>query len=153
MAQVMDILARKGSSVHTVAPEVTVLEATRLMNDRKVGALVVTLGDPEAPAESDRVLGIFTERDVLTRVVAQQLDPALTRVDQVMTAEVAYCRRETDVDEVAAIMRQRRIRHLPVCDGKGGLLGLVSIGDVNAWHAQGQEVTISYLHDYILGRV
>ncbi len=69
-----------------------------------------------------------------------------------MTADVAYCLPEADLEEVAAVMRERRIRHLPVCDGGGRLLGLVSIGDVNAWHAQGQAVAIHYLHEYIHGR-
>jgi CBS domain-containing protein len=152
MAQVMEILARKGSRVHTVSPSMTVLEATVQMNREKIGAVVVTVVNREGRSDSDRVVGMFTERDVLTRVVAEQRDPQSTRVEEVMTGDVAYCRPETELEEVAAVMQQRRIRHLPVCDGEGRLLGLVSIGDVNAWHAQGQEVTIHYLHEYIHGR-
>jgi CBS domain-containing protein len=95
---------------------------------------------------------MFTERDVLTRVVAERRDPATTRVEEVMTAVVAYCRPETDVEEVSSVMQKWRIRHLPVCDDDGHLLGMVSIGDVNAWHARGQDATIHYLHEYIHGR-
>ncbi len=158
MAQVRDILAHKGSSVHIVAPTVTVLAATQLMNQNHIGALVVTVGGECAEggcdaANCDRVVGMFTERDVLTRVVAQQRDPATTLVEEVMTRDVAYCRPDTDLEEVASVMQKHRIRHLPVCDDDRCLRGMVSIGDVNAWHAQGQDVTIHYLHQYIHGRV
>lgn len=156
MAQVADILAKKGSSVYVVSPVSTVLAATQLMNRQHVGALVVVaqgVGMEEGRAgDFERVLGIFTERDVLTRVVAGQLDPGTTLVEEVMTKNVAYCQVEMDLEDVSAVMQQRRIRHLPVCDGEGKLLGLVSIGDVNAWHTRGKEIEISYLHEYIHGR-
>jgi CBS domain-containing protein len=154
MASVADILAQKGSSVFVIAPTATVLAATQLMNHHHIGALVVAVGAPAGdPASSERVLGIFTERDVLTRVVGVQRDPATTLVEEAMTSNVAYCRPETDVEEVSAVMQQRRIRHLPVCDGEGLLRGLISIGDVNAWHSQGKDIEIHYLHEYIHGRV
>lgn len=155
MANAADVLVLKGRRVHTVAPSTTVLEATRVMNRHKIGALVVTTSQQDAgnERECDHVVGMFTERDVLTRVVAQQRDPATTTVEEVMTGEIAYCRPEDDLDHVAAIMRERRIRHVPVCDEARQLQGIISIGDLNAWRAQGQEVTISYLHDYIYGRV
>jgi CBS domain-containing protein len=114
------------------------------MNQQKIGAVVVAL--------NDRIVGMFTERDVLTRVVGQR-DPAQTLIEDVMTIDVAFCRPDTDVDQVAATMRTRRIRHLPVCDDEGRLLGLVSIGDVNAFYSDGQEAEIHYLHEYIHGRV
>ena len=96
---------------------------------------------------------MFTERDVLTRIVAEQRDPASTLVEEVMSSDVAYCRTTTDLDEIAAVMRERRIRHLPVCQDNGQLQGLISIGDINAFAADGQAVDINYLHDYIHGRV
>jgi signal-transduction protein with cAMP-binding, CBS, and nucleotidyltransferase domain len=51
------------------------------------------------------------------------------------------------------MMRERRIRHVPVCEADGDLVGLISIGDLNAWHTRGQEVTIHHLHEYIHGRI
>ena len=152
MAQVMDILLRKGATVHIVAPSVTVLEATRTMNHHHIGALVVTVDTLETEGQPPRIVGIFTERDVLTRVVAEARDPATTRVEDVMTAVVAYCRPDTDLDEVSSIMQKWRIRHLPVCDEDGRLQGVVSIGDINAWHSQGLNATIHYLNEYIHGR-
>ena len=154
MANVADVLALKGPRVYSIHPSATILEATRVMNRHKIGSLVVTAGPQHTEDTAcEQVIGMFTERDVLTRVVAQQRDPATTRVDDVMTREIAFCRPDDDLDMVSAMMRERRIRHLPVCDGDSELRGIISIGDLNAWRAQGQEVEISYLHEYIYGRV
>jgi len=145
MPSVMDILADKGSDVYTISPSATVLEATHAMNDQKIGALVVkdALG---------RVMGIFTERDVLRRVIAEEKSPNSVRVGEVMTRDVVCCPPETDIDEASRIMRDSRVRHLPVCDGDGTLLGLVSIGDLNAYHASSQEAQIHFLSEYVYGR-
>ena len=146
MATVHDVLAAKGATLHTVDAHITVLMATQLMNEHKIGAVVVT--------DQGRVAGIFTERDVLARVVAEQRLPSETRVGEVMTREVICCQPDTDLDEVSAIMKDRRIRHLPVCCGNDGkLLGLVSIGDVNAHYASNQAQTIHFLSEYVYGRV
>src|SRR5438105_8634517 len=104
------------------------------MNEHKIGALVVM--------EAGRVAGMFTERDVLRRVVAEQRQPSEVRVGEVMTREVICCEPHTDLDEVSAIMKNHRVRHLPVCGEGGKLLGLVSIGDVNAHYASNQAQTI-----------
>jgi CBS domain-containing protein len=162
MATIADILAKKGSRVYCVSPTATVLEATQMMARHRIGALVVSMKDENgggeggaAPSagECDRVVGMFTERDVLTRIVGEKRDPAKTLVEEVMTSNVAYVRPETKLEEVGAVMTERRIRHLPVCDEGGGLKGLVSIGDLNAWYSAGLEVEIHYLHEYIYGRV
>src|SRR6185437_9159806 len=97
MAHVSDILAHKGTRVYVISPAASVLAATKIMNHYKVGALVVTLADENISSESlDRIIGMFTERDVLTRVVAQKRDPSSTLVEEVMTNEVAFCRVDTD---------------------------------------------------------
>lgn len=144
MPTAQDILMSKGAEIHTIHPEATVLEATQKMNQHKIGALVVM--------HDNQVVGIFTERDVLRRVVAGQRLPDEVHVAEVMTTEVICVDPETDMDEAAAIMKTRRIRHLPVCDADGRLLGLISIGDLNALHASAQEMTIHFLSDYIYGR-
>ena len=69
-----------------------------------------------------------------------------------MSHEVICCRPDTSLDEVHTIFKNRRIRHLPVVDDAGSLVGLISIGDLNAYHAVAQEITIHYLHEYIYGR-
>ena len=124
-------------------PDATVKDAARLMHDRRIGALVV--------AEGEALRGIFTERDVLWRVVAQGLDAAATRVRDVMTAEVIVVRPDRDVDEIETIMRDHRIRHLPVA-GDHGLVGMLSIGDLNAFRADADHQKVEYLTEYIYGR-
>ena len=114
------------------------------MREHKVGCLVVF--------DQDRVAGIFTERDVLQRVVGEQRDPAQTTVGEVMTDEVFCCTPETHVAEARSAMKNRRLRHLPVMDA-GRLIGLVSIGDLNAHLVADQEQTIFALHEYMNGRV
>jgi CBS domain-containing protein len=145
MATVRDILTRKGSGVLTTGRESTVLEAAILMNEHKVGALVVL--------EGGRIVGMFTERDVLRRVVGEVRDPAHTRVEEVMTTEVVCCRPETTLDEARGAMMNRRIRHLPVINDQDEMVGLVSIGDLNAHERTSHEQTIYLLEEYVYGRV
>ncbi|MFN3652707.1 MAG: CBS domain-containing protein [Armatimonadota bacterium] len=144
MATVDDLLARKGTHVYTVPPRASVLEAVRRMNEYRVGALVVM--------DDYRIRGIFTERDVLRRVVADERLPSEVRVQEVMSEDILCVRPGTPVDQVARILKDRRIRHLPVCDEEGRVLGLVSIGDVNAFHASDQEATIHLLNELFCAR-
>lgn len=145
MPTVQDILMQKGTQVHTISPTATVMEAVKFMNHHKIGALVVMDGR--------RVAGIFTERDVLRRVVAEELPVRETPVSKGMTTQVMCVGPQTDLDEVSTIMKNHRVRHLPVCDGDDRLTGMISIGDVNAYHATHQEATIHFLNEYIYGRV
>ncbi|MBI1900235.1 MAG: CBS domain-containing protein [Planctomycetia bacterium] len=128
----------------SVSQEATVLAATKLMNDHSVGCLVVT--------HAGRMVGIFTERDVLRRVVAACRAPTEVRVAEVMTRDVICCRPETTVDQARSLMKDRRVRHLPVVTEEGDVAGLVSIGDLNAYLTTTQEVTIHYLEEYLHGR-
>ncbi len=144
MATVKDLLAIKGSQVSSVHPQGTVYEAAVRMNEKKIGALVVL--------EDGRLVGMFTERDILQRVVAQKRDAAQTLIRDVMTQEVACCRLHTTLEEARGVMKNRRIRHLPVVEDDR-LLGLVSIGDLNAYQTDSQEQTIHLLHEYIYGHV
>ena len=145
MPTVLDILATKGDHVHTILASATVLQATQVMNDQKIGALVVMDGR--------RVAGMFTERDVLRRVIAEERSPREVRVGDVMTRDVVCCSPDTDLDDASAIMRDRKVRHLPICGDDGELHGLISIGDLNAQHASHQEAHISFLSEYVYGRV
>ena len=144
MHTAMDILREKGGGVYCTTASAKVIDAIHQMNRHKLGALVVMI--------DDEVTGIFTERDVLRRVIGEGLSPNDCAVGDVMTREVVLCRPETTMDEVSTIMQQRRVRHLPVIDSGGHLHGLISIGDVNACHASEQEMQIHFLNDYIYGR-
>ncbi len=136
------ILERKGSEVATVDHGTTVLDAARLMNERRIGAVVVTSGD--------RVIGIFTERDMLIRVVAAGKPPETIVVGDVMTAPMACARRDTKLSECRSVMTAKRIRHLPVVE-EGKLYGMISSGDILASEVQEQQATIEYLHEYLHG--
>jgi CBS domain-containing protein len=145
MSTVKEILTRKGSQVFTVSPGATVMEAACLMNEHKIGALVVI--------DQGAVVGMFTERDVLRRVVGERRDPDRTRVADVMTTEIVCCTPETSIEEARVAMKERRVRHLPLVDEQRQLHGLISIGDLNAHEAFSHEQTIYQLQEYLYGRV
>lgn len=145
MPTVQDVLSVKGEKVHSVNPASTVLETINKMNQHKIGAVLVM--------QESHVVGIFTERDVLRRVIGEQKNPATCTVAEVMTEDVICVEPTTDLDEVSAIMKNRKIRHIPVCGDDGQLHGMVSIGDLNAYHASNQEAQIHFLSEYIYGRV
>lgn len=140
MTNVSQILSLKGSVVHTVSAESTVLDAARRMNTHRIGALVV-VDDKNYP------VGMFTERDILTRIVAEERAPATTKVRDVMTTRVLTCSPETSPDQLRHTMRQERVRHIPVMDN-GQLVGMVSIGDLNTAEVKVLCQTIEYLEQY-----
>ena len=143
MATVRDILRRKGNHIESIGPVATVFEAALAMNEKRIGSLLVL--------DQGRLVGIITERDILQRVVAQRRDAAETLVEEVMTTEVACCQSDTSLDEARGVMKNRRIRHLPVLDAEERLLALISIGDLNAYETTAHEQTIHLLHEYIYG--
>lgn len=137
------VLSSKGHSVHSVSPTVSVLEAVRKMNVERIGALLV--------CADGNLVGIFTERDVLTRVVDQGRDPRETSVADVMTRELAVVKPSMTVEEAMAVITERRCRHLPVMDDSR-LVGLVSIGDLTRWVTRNQEIHIQDLVNFITRR-
>ena len=139
---VKDLLAKKALEVASVLQDSTVLDAAKAMNRQRIGAVVVTSGP--------NVVGIFTERDILTRVVACQKDAAALRVSDVMTKPVACCKSDTPISECRSVMTSKRIRHLPVVDNQR-LTGMISIGDLMAHEVAKQQETIHYLNEYLYG--
>ena len=140
MGVVRDLLARKHGELVTVTADTSVLDASVLMVDRGVGGVMVV--------EAGRLMGIFTERDVLRRVVAVRLEPSSTLVRDVMTAPVLTVAPETPLQACRALMSERRIRHLPVI-ADGALVGLVSSGDVLALEVAERQDTIQHLESYV----
>ncbi len=142
MPNAQSILEKKGGDVATVDRKATVLDAAKAMNQRHIGAVVVSDGA--------RVVGIFTERDILNRIVAAGKDPKTTPVGEVMTSPMACCRRDTRIAECKSVMSQKRIRHLPVVE-EGKLYGMISAGDILASEVSDQQATIEYLQEYLYG--
>ena len=143
MSKVADIVKKKGSAVMSIGPGARAIDAALLMNEHKIGALVVL--------EDDRIVGIVSERDMMRRVVAARLNPDEVVIRDVMTTSVVTCRLETPLDEARRLFQSRRIRHLPVVDDGDRVEGVISIGDLNAWQLDGQAVEIKHLHDYLYG--
>ena len=136
------LLERKGSDVFSLPPDVTVAEAAKEMDRHRVGAILVI--------EDGRIVGIFTERDVLSRVVATGIDPKTTPIEFVMTRDPITVASSTTVEEVMALFTNKRFRHLPVVDD-GRLVGLVSIGDVLRRMVDSHRHEAEQLKQYISG--
>lgn len=142
MSTAATILGKKGPLVATISGDSTVFDAAKIMNQQHIGAVVVTDGE--------RAIGIFTERDILNRIVAAGRDPLKTKVDSVMTSPMACCRRDTTIEDCKHVMSHKRIRHLPVVEG-GKLYGMISAGDILASEVSDKQATIEYLHEYLYG--
>jgi CBS domain-containing protein len=144
MPTVSDVMRQNQREPVAIRSSATVMDAVKVMNANRVGAVLVMDGS--------RVAGIFTERDVLTRVVATERSPRDLSVADVMTKAVLCCRLDTDLDEVAVLMQSQRIRHLPILDADDVPIGMISIGDINAFHVRHKQATIENLSSYIHGR-
>src|SRR6478672_6822527 len=120
-APISAILDRKGRSVFSVLPTMSVADAVAEMNRNRVGSVLVIDGN--------RLVGIFTERDVLRRIVGAGLDPKRTVLSDVMTAGVLTISPEATIEETMVIFTEKRCRHLPVVQD-GRLVGTISIGDI-----------------------
>ena len=142
MTTVRQIIQAKGTTVWTISPQSTVLEALRLMAEKNVGALLVT--------EGEQVAGIFSERDYARSVALKGRTAEDTRVSEIMTSRVIFVRPSQSMEECMALMTDKHIRHLPVMDGDR-LAGLISIGDVVKEIMSEQEFTIRSLEGYITG--
>jgi CBS domain-containing protein len=137
---VTKLLDQKNEALEVVTPKTSIMDAIKRMNERRIGSVLVM--------EGSRLAGIFTERDVLTRVVPQGLDPTKTPVGEVMTSKPVIIPPTTTVQEAMMVVTDSRRRHLPVVqDGK--VLGMVSIGDLTRWVVKDQQRTIDDLFDYV----
>jgi CBS domain-containing protein len=103
----------------SVSPTVTVRKASEIMMEQGVGALVVL--------DQDRLVGILSERDVVGRVVVRGLDPSQTLVSEIMTRKVLTAPQGMTENQAMELMLERRIRHLPVVDAKGNVVGMLSV--------------------------
>src|SRR5262245_3277145 len=123
MSRVRDVLGTKGHDVATIELEAAVFEAVTIMHRRHIGSVVVI--------KAEEIVGIFTERDLMNRVVAAGRDARATAVKDVMTPRVAFCEPETPLSQCRTAMSRNRIRHLPVLED-GKLVGIISSGDIMA---------------------
>ncbi len=139
-SSLQEIIKEKGGVIHQVALQATGADAVTKMNDERIGSVIVMDGD--------KMKGIFTERDVLTKIVGCGCDPATTPVAEVMTRDLLTLAPDASVEDAMRVVIERHIRHLPVTDGDT-LLGMVSSGDLTRWILRDQEATIKDLYTYI----
>jgi CBS domain-containing protein len=138
----LQVIDDKGHDIYSVEPSASVREAVRVMNEHNIGAIIVM--------EDNIPVGIFTERDVMRRVIDAELNPSTTPVADVMTSNLTCTKPTTNISEAMMMMSSRKLRHLPVVDG-GRMMGLVSINDLISWMVQGQAQEIAHLESYIAG--
>ncbi len=132
--------SNRNEKILTISRHSSVLNAAQMMNEHHVGSLVVT--------NHNEMIGIISERDILTRVVTAEREPGATMVGEVMTRDVVSCDPSTELDEVRLVMREQRIRHIPVVD-QGSLVGMISIGDLNAASNAELSIEVMAMRNYI----
>jgi CBS domain-containing protein len=140
MKTVKQLLQAKGSAVHAIAANASVLDAIKLMAEKGIGALVVL--------DDGRLAGVVSERDYARKVILHGRSSQDTAVREIMTDKVVTVRSEQTVEDCMALMTDMRIRHLPVVDA-GKLAGVVSIGDLVKEVIADREETIKQLESYI----
>lgn len=140
MRTVRQLLESKAPEVFAIGPDQPVLDAIKLMADKRIGALLVMQGG--------RMVGIVSERDYARKIVLQGRSSATTPVSEIMTGQVVSVRLDDTADRCMQLVTDRRIRHLPVLDGDA-VLGVVSIGDLVKAVIEDQQVEIDQLQRYI----
>jgi len=131
----------KHRETYHVESSQSVLEAARWMVEHNVGALPVL--------DAGRLVGIFSERDIMKRVVAEGRDPARTRVADVMTREPLVVAPDDDVQHCMMLMKQHGFRHLPICGGNRSLVGLVSLRDMLLHEVNEKDGEVRMMRAYI----
>jgi CBS domain-containing protein len=127
----MGLLRIARTPLVAIGAEVTVNEAVRTMAQASIGAIGVT--------DRNRLIGIFSERDLMLRVVLEKRDPQRTHIRDVMTSPVSTIHRDSTADEALKVMVEKHIRHLPIIDRDGTLCGMISMR--NLLHNKVEELT------------
>jgi CBS domain-containing protein len=143
MKTVSDLLRVKGNQVWSIGPDATVYDALTLMAEKDVGALLVL-------DNVGQLVGILSERDYARKIVLKGKTSRETPVREIMTGKVLWVRPDQTIEEIMALMTNKRIRHLPVLE-EGRLVGVISIGDVVKAIISEQEFMIEQLENYITG--
>lgn len=135
----LDMIFEEGEAIYSVGPDTLVTECVRTMTAEKIGALLVMDGE--------RLIGIFTERDALNKVLAAGLDPGNTKVFDVMTKDPYCIPPTTTVGDAMELVTKRRFRHLPIVKN-GKVVAVVSSGDLIHWLVKDQVREVQELVDF-----
>ena len=142
MRSVRHLLEAKAPEVHSIGPDAPVIDAIRLMAEKRIGALLVM--------QAGKLAGILSERDYARKVVLQGRSSKDTPVRDIMTAQVVTIGLDDTAEHCMQLVTDRRIRHLPVVEG-GHVLGVVSIGDLVRAVIEDQQLELDQLQRYIAG--
>jgi CBS domain-containing protein len=140
MATASTLLKHKGRIVHNVAPNAPVLDAIKIMAEHGIGALLVM--------QSERLLGVVSERDYARKVILKGRSSNDTLVSQIMSAPVLTVAPGQSINDCMRLMTEHRVRHLPVVEGDR-VIGVLSIGDLVRAVLEEQKQTIEQLEQYI----
>lgn len=140
MKKVSDILARKGSSIVSIHPETTVIDALKLMSDKNIGSVVIM--------EGRQFLGIMTERDYSRKVILKGKSSTDTKVEEIMTVNFPPVSPSDTIEHCMELMSDNTLRYLPVIE-KDEVEGIISMSDLVKATIMGHEETISQLKDYL----
>ena len=143
MRSVRQLLEAKAPEVYSIGPDAPVIDAIRLMSEKRIGAVLVM--------EHGRVVGILSERDYARKIVLKGRSSADTPVRAIMTSDVISVGLGDTADHCMQLVTDQRIRHLPVLQGDQ-VMGVVSIGDLVKAVIEDQQVEIDHLQGYIVGR-
>ncbi len=144
MKTVRNILEHKNTEVATVPVGTTIRQAVKVMAKMSIGSVLIT--------DNKGLKGIFTERDVMKRVVAENMDPDTTLVDDVMSTDIMTCSLDDTIEEVSRFITTARKRHIPVTE-KGKLVGICTAGDIMASVLEDRTIQVEHLKNYIQGNV
>ena len=142
MQTIKQLLETKSSDILTIDPNSTVFDAIKSMADHGIGALLVM--------ESDKLVGIITERDYSRSVILKGKSSKTTAVKDIMTSNVLCAKPEKSIKECMALMTEKRVRHLPVVNNSA-VIGIISIGDLVKVIIDDQQFMIDQLEHYISG--
>ncbi|MBS1747931.1 MAG: CBS domain-containing protein [Bacteroidetes bacterium] len=140
MHKVSDILKRKGSHVESVGPEITVIEALRLMADKNIGSVAIV--------QNSKFVGLMTERDYSRKIILKGRSSGETTVGEIMTIDLPPVTMNDSIDFCMKLMSGQNLRYLPVIEN-GQLCGIISINDVVTETILTQKETIEHLQNYI----
>ena len=140
MKPVSELIKQRPDTLRTIGPDASVFEALQRLSQFEVGALVVMDGG--------RMVGVVSERDYTRKVALQGRNSRDTKVSDIMSSNVFVVSPTTRTRDCMALMREKRIRHLPVVQGER-VLGMISIRDLMDDIIHDHEVTIAQLESYI----
>lgn len=135
-----DLLGIGSKTIYSVGPDCSVTECVRRMNEANIGAMLIM--------EDDSLVGIFTERDAITKVLGAGLEPVSTPVAEVMSRNPIYVTSSSTLEEAMAIVTDQRVRHLPVLE-EDKVIGMISSGDLTHWLVKDRPAEVREVVEFI----